>query len=93
MGFPLKHLSSHLLQKNDDIFKPLESRSIPNAHITNTAEYLGAPIITPVTTTDEVLGPDKGRITQPVNTKNTSEACRKSEKILCKFWADGLKTQ
>ncbi|RHN41254.1 hypothetical protein MtrunA17_Chr8g0364121 [Medicago truncatula] len=49
-----------------------------------------ATIITPITTYDENLGPDKGRISQPANSKNTSEACKKSEKLLSKFWAGGL---
>ncbi|AES95741.1 hypothetical protein MTR_5g028970 [Medicago truncatula] len=44
----------------------------------------------PVTIIDEILGPDKGRINKPVNIKNNSEACRKSEIILSKFWADEL---
>lgn len=48
------------------------------------------PIITPITFTDEILGPDKGRISIPANAKNTSVACRKSEKILRKLWADDL---
>jgi len=47
-------------------------------------------IITPITTYDENLGPDKGRISQPANSKNTSEACKKREKLLSKFWVDGL---
>ena len=49
-----------------------------------------ATIITLITTYDENIGPDKGRISQPSNSKNTSEACKKSEKLLSKFWADGL---
>jgi len=48
------------------------------------------PIIMPVTTYDEVLGSDKGRTSKPVNNTNNAEACRKSEKILNKFWADEL---
>lgn len=40
----------------------------------------GTPIIMPVTTYDEVLVPDKGRTSKPVNNTNNSEACRKSEK-------------
>jgi hypothetical protein len=49
-----------------------------------------ATIITPITTYDENLGHDKGKISQPANSKNTSEACKKSEKFLSEFWADGL---
>jgi hypothetical protein len=52
----------------------------------------GTPIIMPVTTSDEVLGPDKGRTSKPVNNTNNSEACRKSEKNLSKLWADDLDT-
>jgi len=47
-------------------------------------------IITPITNTDEILGPDKGRLNRPAITKNNTEACRKSEKILSKLWADDL---
>jgi len=67
-----------------------------------TCEYLGKhgmtdiienpAIIIPHTTTYEILGPNKRKITQSANTSNTSEACRKSEKILRKFWADDLDT-
>lgn len=59
--------------------------SVQDAYETHT-------IISPITTTDEILGPDKGRFTQPTITKNNSEACRKSEKIFSKFWADDLDT-
>ena len=61
------------------------------AVLTENVTY-GTPIIMPVTTYDEVLGPDKGRISKPVNNTNNSEACRKSEKNLSKFWADDLDT-
>ncbi|RHN81564.1 hypothetical protein MtrunA17_Chr1g0200541 [Medicago truncatula] len=57
----------------NDIFVPLQSG------------YLNATIITPITTYDENFGPDKGRISQPANSKNTSEACKKSEKLLRKL--------
>jgi len=56
----------------------------------NTVETLGANVTIPVTTVDELLGPDKGRVAKPANTNNTSEACRKSELILSKFWADAM---
>jgi len=51
------------------------------------------PIITPITYTNEILGPDKGRIFVPANAKNTFVACRKSEKILSKFWANDLDSE
>jgi len=63
----------------------LVAGSVQDAYETHT-------IISPITTTDEILGPDKGRFTQPAITKNNYEACRKSEKILSKFWADDLDT-
>jgi len=50
------------------------------------------PIITPITFFDEILGPDKGKISVPSTAKNTAQACMKSEKILSKFWADDLDT-
>jgi len=37
-------------------------------------------------------GLTKGRLPKPVNNTNNSEACRKSEKNLSKFWADDLDT-
>jgi hypothetical protein len=37
------------------------------------------PIIMPVTITDEVLGPDKGKFSKPVIITNNAAACRKSE--------------
>lgn len=49
-------------------------------------------IITPITFIDVILGPDKGKISAPATSKNTTEACMKSEKILSKFWADDLDT-
>ncbi|RHN67929.1 hypothetical protein MtrunA17_Chr3g0108131 [Medicago truncatula] len=49
-------------------------------------------IITPIIFTYEILGPDKGKISAPATSKNTSKACMKSEKILSKFWADDLDT-
>jgi len=48
--------------------------------------------IMPITVYDEILGPDEGKISAPATIKNTIEACRKSEKILTKFWADELET-
>jgi len=49
-------------------------------------------VITPITTTDEILGPDKRpHIGQSVITNNTA-ACRKSEIILSKYGADDLDT-
>jgi len=50
------------------------------------------PIIMPVTITDEVLGPDKGKFSKLVIKTNNVAACRKSEIILSKFWADDLDT-
>jgi len=46
------------------------------------------PIITPITTTDEILGPDKRKVQFTVGPKNTSAACLKNGKALSKFWAD-----
>jgi len=43
-----------------------------------------------ITVYDEILGPDKGKISAPSTVTNTTAACRKSEKILTKFWADAL---
>ena len=84
---------------NDDIFVPMQSRypSVvardpilsKQAASSKIATY-DATVITPITTYDENLGPDKGKISQPANSKNTSKACKKSEKLLSKFWADGL---
>jgi len=48
------------------------------------------PIVMPVTITDEVLGPDKGKFSKPVIKTNNAAACKKSEIILRKFWADDL---
>ena len=56
----------------------------------NTAVDLGANITEPITTVDEILGPDKGQITKPANFINTSASCKKSELILIKLWADAL---
>ncbi|RHN62261.1 hypothetical protein MtrunA17_Chr4g0045501 [Medicago truncatula] len=53
---------------------------------------LGDFILSPITTTDENLGPNKGKVTQSAKVVNNSEACRKSEKILSKLWADDLDT-
>lgn len=51
-----------------------------------------SPIISPFTTTDENLGPDKGKIVPSAFVVNNSKACRKSEKILSKLWAGDLDT-
>ena len=46
------------------------------------------PIISPVTTRDEILGQDKRQV-QVVNVpKNTSAVCRKDGKVLSKFWGE-----
>jgi len=50
--------------------------------------YIFQPILTPITTTDEVLRPDKRKI-QPVGgTKQATAASIKSTRILSKFWGD-----
>jgi len=46
------------------------------------------PIITPITTTDEILGPDKGKVQLFDGTKQATAASIKSTKILSKFWGD-----
>jgi len=56
------------------------------------ATTVATPLIMPITVYDEILGPDKGKISAPATIKNTTAACRKSEKILNKFWADELET-
>lgn len=53
---------------------------------------VATPIIMPITIYDEILGPDKGKISAPATVKNTTAACRKSEQILTKFWAEELET-
>jgi len=63
----------------------------PAAVLTENVNY-GTPIIMLVTTYDEVLGPDKGKTSKPVNNTNNSKACRKSENFLSKFWADDFDT-
>jgi len=58
---------------------------------TTPVNYVGdLPIISHITFTDETLGPDKRKISKPATMSNTSEACRKSEMILSKFWAYDL---
>ncbi|RHN63194.1 hypothetical protein MtrunA17_Chr4g0055681 [Medicago truncatula] len=55
-------------------------------------DFILSPIIAFITTTDENLGPDKGKVAQYANVVNNFEACRKSENILRKFWTDDLDT-
>ncbi|RHN78815.1 hypothetical protein MtrunA17_Chr1g0170041 [Medicago truncatula] len=43
------------------------------------------PVITPITTTDEILGPDKRKVQFTVGPKNMSAACLKDGKALSKF--------
>lgn len=43
------------------------------------------PVITPITTTDEILGPDKRKVKFTVGPKNMSTACLKDGKALSKF--------
>lgn len=45
-----------------------------------------------ITVYEEMLRPDKGKISAPSTVTNTAAACRKDEKILTKFWADALET-
>lgn len=63
------------------------SESLPNEQVTD-----GTSTFTPITVSDEILGPDKGKISALSTVTNTSAACRKSEQILTKFWADELET-
>lgn len=51
-----------------------------------------SPIITPITTIDEVLGPDKGRVHMTGSSKNVTAASLKSFQILSKFWGDEIDT-
>ncbi|AES62086.1 DUF4283 domain protein [Medicago truncatula] len=46
------------------------------------------PLVTPITTTDEVLGPDKGKVIITGSSKNFTAASMKSVQILRKFWGD-----
>jgi len=46
------------------------------------------PIVTPITTTDELLGPDKRKVHSCVGSKNATAASLKSAKVLCKYWRD-----
>ena len=46
------------------------------------------PILTLITTTDEVLGPDKRKIQIVDGTKQATAASIKSTRILSKFWGD-----
>jgi len=43
------------------------------------------PVITPITTTDEILGPDKRKVQFTAGPKNMSAACLKDAKALSKF--------
>ncbi|RHN45349.1 hypothetical protein MtrunA17_Chr7g0229801 [Medicago truncatula] len=45
-----------------------------------------------ITVYEEMLRPDKGKISAPSTVTNTAAACRTDEKILTKFWADALET-
>jgi hypothetical protein len=60
------------------------------AYFIQFGDFILSPIISPITTTDENLGPNKGKVTQSANVVNNSEACRKSEKTRSKFWTDDL---
>lgn len=46
------------------------------------------PIISPITTNDEILGQDKRKVHFTAGPKNLSAACLKDGKILSKFWGD-----
>ncbi|KEH34363.1 hypothetical protein MTR_3g465210 [Medicago truncatula] len=46
------------------------------------------PIISPIITTDEILGQDKRKVHFIAGPKNLSAACLKDGKILSKFWGD-----
>jgi len=46
------------------------------------------PILTPITTSDEVLGPDKRLVKVPEDNFRPTAASLKSTKILSKFWGD-----
>lgn len=46
------------------------------------------PIITPITTHDEILGQDKKKVFFTVGPKNLSAACLKDGMNLSKFWGD-----
>jgi len=46
------------------------------------------PIITPITTSDEILGPDKSRVQPFFGSKQATAASIKSTRILSKFWGD-----
>lgn len=46
------------------------------------------PIISPITTNDEILGQDKRKIHFTAGPKNLSAACLKDGKILSKYWGD-----
>lgn len=54
----------------------------------NDENYTLQPIITPLTTTDEILGIDKRKIQLSAVTKNMSAASLKSDKVLTRFWGD-----
>jgi hypothetical protein len=50
------------------------------------------PIITPITTTDEVLGPDKKKNAATEVNKQASAASIKSTTVLSKYWGDEFDT-
>jgi len=52
------------------------------------ASFILQPIITPVTTFDEVLGPDKKQVQILDGPQNKSAACLKNGHVLSKFWGD-----
>jgi len=67
----------------------LQSTEITHAEYTAPGTIVeDLPIISPITLSEENLGPDKRKICKSATLINNSEACRKSEMILSKFWAD-----
>jgi hypothetical protein len=46
------------------------------------------PIISPITTYDEILGQDKRKLQCTTGPKNTNAACLKDGKVLRKLWGD-----
>jgi len=46
------------------------------------------PIISPITTNDEILGQDKRKVQITDGPKNKSAACFRDGKVLSKFWGD-----
>lgn len=59
---------------------------MPDPYVDTSLYHL--PLVTPITTTDEVLGPDKGKVIITGSSKNFTAASMKSVQILRKLWGD-----